>query len=434
MNKLSFSLVAISLLGGSLMADISLKNIGGEAKLFYGTNDSGDNDFFDKKGSYGNVGVHLGGSSSVGSCKTCTTLNFGVTGVSTMGLESTLVDNTWIDQSVNTSNVNDVAKPFAKRLGLPTVNINDGVWIDTLNLAFHPLDGISNTTLVLGRQALDTPFVFTEKWNIAENTFDAAVAVNNDIVDTTLIGAWVGRSNGRDVVDQLTDKNKFLLGQGVVSSDGISDNAFNRFLTDEGAYAFGAVTKLIPAVTAQAWYYIAPKLANVGWVQADTSLEGFGLGAQYVYTDPQATGSETGGGYAVKVGYSLAGFNLAAAYSDMDEDLMTAANLDGAQSKLYTESWWTYGEVSQADTTAFSISAEYNLEGVANLGAYYTNADHGDDANPDFQEIAVTAGHDFDNLNLTAAFVNHDYDGDKDANGNSIDAVNEIQVYATYKF
>ncbi len=425
-HKITFSLAAVALLATVSSADIKLKNIGGEAKLFYGTNDSGDNDFFDKKGSYGNVGVHFGGSSAVGSCATCTTLNFGVTGVSTMGLESTLVNNTWIDQSLSSSSN---AKPFAKS------NINDGIWIDTFNLAFHPLDGISNTTLVLGRQALDTPFVFTEKWNIAENTFDAAVAVNNDIVDTTLVGAWVGRSNGRDVVDQLTGGNKFGLGQGVVRSDGISDNAFNRFLTDEGAYAFGAVTKAIPSVVAQAWYYIAPRVANVGWVQADTNFMGFTLGGQYVYTDPQAAlkglgVTKTGGGYAAKIGYNFEGLNLGVAYSDMNKDLATANNLAGTQSKLYTEAWWTYGEVGSPDTTALSASASYKMDGIGDFGVYYTNADH--KTGSDYQEIAVTAGHDFDNLNLTLAYINGDYG--KGADGVDPDATNDIQVYATYKF
>ena len=42
-------------------------------------------------------------------------------------------------------------------------------------------------------------------------------------------------------------------------------------------------------------------------------------------------------------------------------------------------------------------------------------------------EIAVTAGKDLGNLNLTAAYVNTDIDG-------AADAVNDIQVYATYKF
>ncbi len=414
MKNLTLSLTAIALLSTAAVADMHLDKIGGEAKLFYGTNDANDGDFFNKGQSYGNVGVHVGGTSAVGSCATCTKLNFGVTGVSTMGLENTLVSNTWVGQSLSDK------------------DINDGVWIDTLNLAFHPLDGITNTTLVLGRQALDTPLVFTEKWNIAENTYDAAVAVNNDIVDTTLVGAWVGRTNGIDVVKGGYANT--VTGQGVVRSDGISDNAFHRFLTDEGAYALGAVTKLIPMVTAQAWYYVAPKVANLAWIQGDTEYMGFGLGAQYVYTDPQAAKSETGSGYAVKLGYNLEGLGLSASYSDMDEDLMTATNLGGTQSKLYTEGWWTYGEVSQKDTTAFNVSATYDIPEIANLGVYYTNADHGSDAKPDFQEIAVTAGKDLGNLNLTLAYVNSDHDGDKDATGKEIDAQNDIQVYATYKF
>ncbi len=424
MNKLSLSLVAIAMLSTAAVADISSKNFGGSASLFYGTTDAGDNDFFDKKGAYGNVGVNFNGAASVGSCETCTTLNYGVTGVSTMGLESTLVDNTWVDQSVSPSTA---AKPFATRLGLPALNINDGIWIDTLNLAFHPLDGISNTTLVLGRQELDTPFVFTEKWNIAKNTFDAAVAVNNDIVDTTLVGAWVGRSNGFDAVDQLTEAAAPVLGQGVVRTDGISNNTFNRFLTDEGAYTVGAITKVIPAVTAQAWYYVAPSIAKTAWLQADTEYMGFGLGAQYVYNDFDGA-ADTGSGYAVKLGYNYEGIGLSAAFSSTDDTLTTAANLGGTQSKLYTEAWWGYGQVSQGDTDSFNVSATYSAADIADLGVYYTNADHGSDANADFTEIAVTAGKDLGNLNLTAAYVNTDFDIA------GVDATNDIQVYATYKF
>ncbi len=418
MKKITLSIAALAMLSTVASADMHLKNIGGEAKLFYGTNDANDGDMFNKAQSYGNVGVHVGGSSAVGSCQTCTTLNFGVTGVSTMGLEDTLVQNTWVGQSLRNG-------PTAKNF-LGGKDINDGVWIDTFNLAFQPLSGITNTTLVLGRQALDTPMVFTEKWNIAENTYDAAVAVNTDIVDTTLVGAWVGRSNGQDVVDQLNSKNGFAVG-GLVHTDGISDNGFNRFLTNEGAYAAGVITKAIPMVTAQAWYYVAPSVANIAWLQADTEIAGFTVGGQYVYTDPQATGSETGGAYAAKIGYNYEGLGLSVAYSDTDEDLMTASNLGGTQSKLYTEAWWTYGEVSKADTQTITAIAEYDAKDIATFGLYYTNADHGSNTDPDFQEITVTAGKDLGNLNLTLAYINTDID-------DGSDAVNDIQVYATYKF
>ena len=403
MKKITMSLVAIALATTAAQADIKNESFGGSASLFYGTSDRNNADLFNKAESYGNVGVQLDGTASVGACDTCVKLNYGVTGVSTLGLENTLVSNTWIGQTVTGA------------------NINDGVWIDTLNLSFQPLSGISNTTMVLGRQALDTPMVFTETWNIAKNTFDAAVAVNNDIVDTTLVAAWVGRSNGINIV---TGASAPVPGQGVVNSDGISDNAFNRFLTNEGAYAFGAVTKAIPGVAAQAWYYIAPGVSNVAWLQADGSYEGFGLGAQYVYTDPSA--GDTGSGYAVKIGYNYEGLGLSAAYSDTDKDLLTAANLDGTQSKLYTEAWWNYGYVSAADVTAYNVSATYNVANVANFGIFYTDADKAGGDAGDLTEIAVTAGKDLGNLNLTLAYINAEVNGG--------DADNDIQVYATYKF
>ncbi len=431
MKKITMSLVAIALATTAAQADIKNESFGGSASLFYGTNDANDGDLFDKGTSYGNVGIQLGGTASVGACDTCVKLNYGVTGVSTMGLEDTLVSDTWAGQTIG-FNDPKLSFPLGKGKG---VNINDGVWIDTLNLSFQPLSGISNTTMVLGRQALDTPMVFTETWNIAKNTYDAAVAVNNDIVDTTLVAAWVGRSNGKDFLDKSKTALSYTGFMGDdnapgtnVYSDGISDNAFNRFLTDEGAYAFGAVTKAIPGIAAQAWYYIAPGAANVAWLQADGSYEGFGLGAQYVYTDPSA--GDTGSGYAVKIGYNYEGLGLSAAYSDTDKDLLTAANLGGTQSKLYTEAWWNYGYVSAADVTAYNVSATYNVKDVASFGVYYTDADKAGGDAGDLTEIAVTAGKDLGNLNLTLAYVNSD--GTTDDN-KKVDQ-NDIQVYATYKF
>jgi len=110
----------------------------------------------------------------------------------------------------------------------------------------------------------------------------------------------------------------------------------------------------------------------------------------------------------------------------MDKDLMTAANLGGAQSKLYTEAWWNYGFVSAKNTTALNISATYDVKDLASFGLYYTDADRDGGNTGDLTEVAVTAGKDLGNLNLTLAYIN------AKKNGGSSD--NDIQVYATYKF
>jgi len=187
--------------------------------------------------------------------------------------------------------------------------------------------------MVVGRQALATPMVFTEEWNIAKNTYDAIVAVNNDIVDTTLVGAWVGRSN--------------IAGGSTVKAENIGDG-FSKFLDPhvkgEGAYAFGLVTKLIPAATTQLWYYIAPRAATVGWLQAETELAGFTIGGQYGMLDGSNDNSD-GNAIAVKIGYTYEGIGLSAAYSTVDKmDGISGAlgfvNLGGAQTPLYTAGWF----------------------------------------------------------------------------------------------
>ncbi len=393
MKKITLSLAVIAMMATAANAEIKNESFGGSASLFYGTNNSNDGDLFNKGTSYGNAAVQLGGTASVGSCETCVKLNYGVTGVSTMGLENTLVAGTWVDHGAD---------------------LADGVWIDTLNLTFNPLDGISNTTMVVGRQALATPMVFTETWNIAKNTYDAVVAVNSDITDTTLVGAWVGRSN--------------IAGGSTVKAENIGDG-YETFLTNEGAYAFGAVTKLIPTVDAQAWYYVAPSTANVAWLQAETNVAGFTLGGQYGMLD--GADDSDGNAVGVKVGYDYSGIGLSAAYSTVDKmsgtsEALGFVNLGGAQTPLYTAGWWDVGSQGASDTDAYNITATYGIDGVADLGLFYTNWENQTSGDAT-SEITVTAGTSVGNLDMTLALINTDADA-------SADAVNDIQVYFTYNF
>ncbi len=99
---------------------------------------------------------------------------------------------------------------------------------------------------------LDTPLAFTEKWNIVNNTFEAAVALNNDIPDTTLVGAWVGKHNGHG-----NDYYKWTGVNLLAGSPGRTVNMedFSTFCDMHGAYASAAINKSIPNTTLQAWYY-----------------------------------------------------------------------------------------------------------------------------------------------------------------------------------
>ena len=448
MKFAKLSLAAIMAMGiSAFAADVK---VDGDVKLYYGTNDadkSGDTsgDLFSQDQSYGDAAVRVG--------LTAENLPAGLTGristtyLTTMGLEGRLVSGVWAGYDL-TDNTEDDDKSL------------DGIWFDEMYLKGTMFD---KTTAIVGRQYLDTPMVFSEKWNIAANSYDAAVVVDQHIEKTTLVAAWVWRSN---VNGALT----------VSNGDGSFNDGFNTFV-DNGAYAFGAVTSLIPYTTAQAWYFSADSAADTYWLQADIAPEfdteaKFVIGGQYAGTmvadsmihelDP-ALDNEDATIWAVKLGVDFKGFKVSGAYSSSDEGRLAFNNIGGAQSKLYTEAWWNYGYVSAPDTDAYNVTAEYSWADVADFGAYYTHSEFNGNGDKPFvgvgldtdtfsnslikddemDEIAVTASKTFGAFDATIAYVYTDADnlnwkdengnGDRD-NGEDGDSFNTLQVYLTYNF
>ena len=347
--------------------------ISGDAKLFYGTDDSGTNDFFDQAGSIGDVAVSLDYTREVSDG---VALNLGVTGVSTLGLENDLVAGTWVNHG-------------------PSV-VGDVVWIDTANIVLN----MGKTTAVVGRQELDTPFFKSEKWNIAANTFDAAVLVNSDIQDTTLVGAWVGRGNGTptSTID-LDDKN---FGGGL---KGFAAGNANP------AYAAGIVNKSIPNTTLQVWGYKIPHTATAQWVQADiAATKDVSVGLQYAGTKLTASSVKTSA-FAAKVGYEANGLSASAAYSKRDNkangiDIANIAtgHTAGSESSLYTEAYWNLGLVGAQDAKAFAGDVAYDF-GAAQVGLRYVDS-NALGTNNDLQEAALTLSTKVGPVNADLAYIN----------------------------
>jgi hypothetical protein len=370
--------------------------IGGDVKLFYGTTDAGqtdigtvavpnlvDNKLFNKGGAIGDAAVSLDYSRGVADG---VTLNAGLTGVSTLGLEKDLVSQTWINHGGSTG-------------------VNDVVWLDTANIAVN----VAKTTAVIGRQELDTPFLKSEKWNIVANTFDAAVLVNQDIQDTTLVAAWVGRGNGTAGQTVALDGQHFQ--GGMTSFEGGS----------HPAYAVGAVTTAIPMTTFQVWGYKIPQVATAQWVQADiAATPEVSVGLQYAGTKLTGDGTKTSA-VAGKLGYAADGLTVSGAYSKRDDKAagvdianiatghttredITTGYTTGSESNLYTEAYWNHGLVGAQGAKAFAIAAGYDL-GAAKVGARYVNSDSTVNEK-DLSETTLTVGTAVGPVNAELAYIN----------------------------
>lgn len=418
------SLAAAVLLGASAFAIDNVK-VSGDAKLFYGTDNQDQtaantsDSLFGYDNSYADTALRFSvtGDLTKG-------VSFGATGnaVSTLGIENNMVANTWTGAHDNTA-------------------VGDNAWMSEMWIAAT----LGKTTAKIGRMELDTPLAFSEKWSVAVNTFEAAVLINQDLPDTTLVGAWVGKSNGLDAANGLTGPD--------ANRDGImrTDAQFGTFASG-GAYAAAVVNNSFKPLTFQAWYYNVVNVADAYWLQADINcqmVKGLTIGAQYANMSPKGVAIDPAGlgladkdssAYAVKLGYSVDKVKVSAAYSSTDNDgQLSVQNVPGSgQSKLYTEAWWNYTYVGRPGADSYSLAAEFDA-GVAKLTAQYTDVSAkatGAATSTDMSEVALTASKSFGPLDATLAYVSTKADDQNilvsgAGNGSRYDTV---QAYLTLNF
>lgn len=436
--------------------------VGGDFKLYYDTTTtnlpSDDRSLFDQASATGQGAASVDVSYAFADTWK---VNFGATGLFTLGLDDSVVSGVWLYAGADATNGALANVPGAA----PYTSIGDALWIDTFNVTGTMFDG--KATVVLGRQTLDTPLAFTETWNIAPNTFDAAVALVKPIDALTLVAAYIYDGNGNGGRISTFDSNP----GGFTGDDG-----YIPAFADKGAWTVAAIGT-VAGVTAQAWYYDVLDIAQAAWIQGDTEISGFTLGAQYAWMTPDdALGSvanliEDSSAFAGKIGYKMDAFNVWAAYSAVDDVAAghtalpvanTATIMNGAgaggfgwgskansgQSKLYTEAWWNYGLVGQSGADTFAAAASYNVGDLSifngiELMAQYTSVS---DANPfldfagntiDMNEFTALVGAKAYGLDVQLAYIYSDYTS-TDANGaniaNGTFTADTIQAYLTYTF
>jgi len=413
MKLVKMSLLAATLIASSAFAIDNVK-VSGDAKLYYSTNDmenlspSGEDKgaLFAQGSSAGQAALGLGVTADL---TEGVSTGVHMTALSSLGLYNNLVGNVWE--------------------GTP----EDEYWFDEAWVA----GTVGKTTGKIGRMALDTPLVFTETWSIAKNTFEAAVLLNQDIPDTTLVAAYVGQSNGGGISAAVA---------------GAPVSGFAGVTADFVAYAFGAVNNSWEPLTAQLWYFHAQHQLNAIWAQADLNIIGLDFGVQYTKLNIEATPilattqTSSNDAIAAKVGYTMKDvFSVSAAFSQTGDDTTNGVgagfNLDGyGQSKLYTEAWWNYGYITLNDTTAFNVTAS-TPEALtwAELALYFTQSTGKDGIAPgtdlEMTEVTLSASKSFGPLDTSLVYIMTDANDQNikagDTEGSSY---NTVQAYLTYNF
>jgi hypothetical protein len=446
MKFTKMSLVAALLVGSSAFALENTK-ISGDANVVYGTSNAGnDNDWFSKDASSADIGLNLNVTTDLAKNDMVSiSAGAGYTVLTTLGLENNFVSGVWGGAHTATAGG---AQTYGSGLG--------GASVDTVNWFNEAWVAVTagKTTAKVGRMALDTPLAFTEAWSIEKNTFEAAVVINQDVPDTTLVGAFVGNGNGTETFGTGSKMHSNVSALGLATAGIV--NGGGKFTTygSDGAYAVGAINNSFKPLTIQAWYYNVMRIATAYWLQADLACQmvpGLMAGVQYSGLDIESNQNKILGNgstaavktdsdaLAVMVGYEMKDmFTAKLSYSTIGKKHSagqnTATDFVGgtAQSKLYTEAWWNYGKITQADTDAFNLTITAPVADVADFGLFYTMADQSDVAgNNDLAELTLSASRSFGPLDASLVYIYADVEDNKPATD---DKSHTLQAYIKVNF
>ena len=354
----------------------------GQAVVYYQTRDVwGDGSLFEQKGgdrvgqSSANVGLQVAAVNKdifygFGA-------GFELSGLGTLGLEDEVVDN--VMQTAQTGELN--AAEFTQA---------------------YLTYGFGNTSIKVGRQLLPkslSPFAFSESWNVFKNSFEAALIVNSDISDTTLVGAFVNRSNSIFDLGDWSD----------ISAVGGAARA------TDGVFMLTAQNKSIENLTLTgSWYYASDMVvgaadANVLWADAKygfgENMYGLVLGVQggVVLTDEPLIGGvlqiKDTTAFGAKLGGNFEYFDASIAYSSVDDGTVNIENLGtNVKTPLYTQMIFNQNSIKRDSDTIVVRAGMKALGGK--FGLAYGYSDMGDTALPSVTGLRLGEG-EYSELDLT---------------------------------
>jgi len=289
------------------------------------------------------------------------------------------------------------------------------IWITEANLDYK----ISNTSIIAGRQALNTPLLFTERWNASYNTFDAVVLINSDLPYTTLIAGYVAQHNGGAHAGNATATAFPSTTMHGGSFYGFGSSYDGNTVTDgkKGAYAFGAMIKPIDNLAVNLWYYDVNSNFTAYWADAEYKMSGIFMGIQNAGIDVATAGVDNAMITAGRIGYTIDKFNADVSYSTTSEGSVGTATIanaaTGDKSKVYTQSVFQDGAVvGTRDTTAWRVGAGYKFDPVKlSASIQNTKQDAATSTMKDGTEFDLVAtGKIFNLVDLTGIYVYRDVD------------------------
>jgi len=274
-----------------------------------------------------------------------------------------------------------------------------GAFINVANITAT----FGDTTVVLGRQLLNTPMLSGFDWLLAPGSFEAYTLVNTSIENVTFIASYVEEWRINNFGDNWLNLSDLTDGDNWTVSAGYKNDA----------------------LSASIWYYNIDALDYTQvYVDAGYNFGSFALDAMYVNTDYDFA-DITSDAYGIKATAALGSVNLMAAYVNVSD---APVGFVGSLDNLYTSSW--NSSTSQSIGDNFKVEASTTLWDIRASASYayyeYEQAATLLEDN-DGEEYDVILGYDITNcVSVDAIYTNTNY--------GSTENVDALELIATYKF
>ena len=276
----------------------------------------------------------------------------------------------------------------------------------------------NSTTLVLGRQMIDTPFADSDDIRMIPNLFEAYVLTNTDVEDTTLTAAYIKKWAGVDAPTQEVFEDLNAAGDGTIMLSAIYSGIENSEIS--------------------AWYYNVDEMTDIVYLEGSTELSLnenliLALSAQYANFSEDGASLIDGNVYGLSADLRIesVGVNLMAAYNGSSSD-NTKSVINGFGGGPYMTSMdeMTIDSLNDAKAYMVGISKEYK-EFLFSLN--YGNFQE-DSTRLEVDEINLVAEYAYDD-NLNFVFMYTDLEA-KDITGKDDNAASfdRVQFYANYNF
>ena len=213
----------------------------------------------------------------------------------------------------------------------------------------------ANTTVILGRQVIDTPFMDSDDIGMVPNLFEACTVTNSDLADTTLIFSHITKMAGVDAPNA---------------------SKFTKINGNDGVQIAGVLYEGLADTTLSGWYYHANDLADMLYLEGDYegtySGGSYQLGVQYALQDYDNADKADIYGVVAEVSHEASGLSLRGAYNQIDsKGAAVADNFLGGGPFFTSDEHLTLAEAG-VDGKAYMAGLTYDAGNIGMEGVSFS--------------------------------------------------------------